>query len=105
MPTNARMDPFAWYVAWTEGNLSKSVVAYKAVNDPPERPPFLVLTDRLYAHFCDWTDGGDMLVNSTTDGAHWKLSVVSTAGRELQRLETDIPPAPGASASWRKYYH
>jgi len=105
MPRNPRMDPFARYVAWTKGDLNRSAVAYKAINDLPERPPFLILTDRWYAHFCDWTDGGDLLVNSTTDGVHWKLSVVSTTGRELQTLNTDIAPAPGACATWRKYYH
>lgn len=106
LPGNPRMDPFGQYVAWTRmASAGHPVVAYKAVSDRLERPPFTLPAGRGAAAFCDWTDGGDMLVNTSDDGDHWKLAVVTRTGKIVQNLDTDIPPAPGQVASWRKYEH
>ncbi len=107
IPQNPRMDPFGQYVAWTQMNPNLTFgVQYKHVNDPPSRPPYQITNKySTEAAFCDWTDGGEMLVNLKLAPVRWQLVLMDTAGRITQTLNTDVTPAAGSCASWRKYEH
>ena len=54
-------------------------------------------------YFCDWTEEGTLLGNSSEDGKNWSLVVFDKQGRVVRRLDTAVPPAEGPVASWRKY--
>jgi hypothetical protein len=104
-----RVDPTGQYVGWTqspngfEGGAGNVVAAFKSVRDPLDRPPFGVLLGTS-TYFCDWTDEGDLLVNYFDQGA-WRLGIVDLNGTLRRTLATDVPPAPGLVASWRRYMH
>jgi hypothetical protein len=59
------------------------------------------------ACFCDWTEQGELLVNvrKPTSPGTWTLMVLNRSGQILRELGTDVPPAAGVVASWRKYEH
>lgn len=106
------VDPMGEYVAWTqlEGG---AAAAFKAVREPAHRLPTLIgpgtpngsggVFSRVY--FCDWTEQGELLCNTTTNGVNYTLALFATDGRLVRMIPTDTPPARGISASWRKYGH
>jgi prepilin-type N-terminal cleavage/methylation domain-containing protein len=104
-----RVDPTGQYVGWTQlpsgfqGGAGNVVAAFKSVRDPLDRPPFSVLLGTS-TYFCDWTEEGDLLVNYFDQGV-WRLGIVDLNGTLRRTLATDVPPAPGLVASWRKYMH
>ena len=107
VPEAPKMDPYGELVAWghaRSGGTSKAV-AVKSLKDPLRLPPALLGLNYRTASFCDWTESGDLLVNASSNGADFKLLILSRKGELLQTLDTDVPPAPGLSASWRKYQH
>lgn len=108
-----QVDPFGEYVAWTmlQGG---AVAAFKHVNEPATRTPTYIgplgapipgepRFSRVY--FCDWTEQGELLCNTTSDGVNYQLAVFGRDGKLLRMLPTDPPPAKGVVASWRKYGH
>jgi hypothetical protein len=105
MHRSPRVDPLGEYVAWTNME-SGPRIAVKAVSDSSSRPP-TYLTTSVYsgAYFCDWTEQGDILANANRAGAGWRLVVMRRDGTLLRELATDIAPAEGVVASWRKYEH
>jgi prepilin-type N-terminal cleavage/methylation domain-containing protein len=102
-----RMDPNGEYVAWTgrRGGAgdTRRIIHFKHANDPFETPPTAVGTAFQSVYFCDWTEEGTLLGNASDDGVHWTLVVFGRDGSLVRRLETDMPPAEGPVASWRKY--
>ena len=100
-PQGPRMDPFGEWVAW--GRFDR--VLLKHVKSSPQTPPAAIATQFNSVYFCDWTDGGDLLINASVNGRSWQLFVIDKGGRVLQALNTDVPPAAGAVATWRKYEH
>ena len=81
-------------------------MAVKAVSDRLSRPP-TVIGDQFFggAYFCDWTEQGDILANVSKAGGVWRLVVLRRDGTLVRELATDVPPAEGVVASWRKYEH
>jgi prepilin-type N-terminal cleavage/methylation domain-containing protein len=102
-----RVDPMGEYVAWTSME-SGTRVAVKAVSDHVSRPPtYLSVGTGMTAgaYFCDWTEQGDLLINAQKAPGQWRLMVMKRDGTVLRELATDVPPAEGIVASWRKYQH
>lgn len=99
-----RIDMMGEYVAWSArrgGN--NRIIHVKHVNDPPAMAPTPIGDAFRSAYFCDWTEEGTLLANVTEDGANWMLAVFDRTGNLLRRMETDVRPAEGPVASWRKY--
>jgi hypothetical protein len=46
-----------------------------------------------------------MLANVSDDLMKWRLVVMDRDGGVLYDVATDVPPAEGVVASWRKYEH
>jgi hypothetical protein len=100
-----RFDPFGEYLAWTGGTMSRRFIQLKHVKDPAVMPPTNVGEAMKSVYFCDWTEQGTLLGNATDNGVDWGLVVFDRNGQLLRRLGTDVKPAPGPVASWRKYGH
>jgi prepilin-type N-terminal cleavage/methylation domain-containing protein len=101
-----RMDPMAEYVAWTGrrgSGGSERIIHMKGINEPLSMPPTAIGTEFRSVYFCDWTEEGTLLGNVSEDGRSWMLMIFDRTGRVLRRLETDVRPAEGPVASWRKY--
>jgi prepilin-type N-terminal cleavage/methylation domain-containing protein len=100
-----RVDPLGEFVAWTLRRNGRPYVAMKNVRDPSATPPTLLGDQFPAAYFCDWTEQGELLVNVQKLPAQWRLMVLSRDGVMLRELGTDVSPAEGVVASWRKYEH
>jgi prepilin-type N-terminal cleavage/methylation domain-containing protein len=101
-----RVDPGGEYVAWTFLDANGPVVALKSVNDPIERPFTRILPAGIdAAYFCDWTESGTMLCNARSSRGPYALVICDRDGKLLRRLNTEVPPAEGVIATWRKYGH
>ena len=101
-----RIDTMGEYIAWSarrRGGGNSRIVHVKHVNDPLSVPPTEIGEAFHSAYFCDWTEESTILANVTEDGANWMLAVFDRAGNLLRRMETDVRPAEGPVASWRKY--
>lgn len=100
-----RVDPFGEWVAWTKmsGN-QNGTIAIKDTQSPASSPPSLLKTPYLAAFFCDWTEQGTLLAN-VREGSNWGLVILDKSGNLMRKLPTEVRPAPGAIASWRKYGH
>jgi prepilin-type N-terminal cleavage/methylation domain-containing protein len=102
------VDPMGEFVAWTilDGG---AWAAFKAVRDPAAHPATIVglagLPSFQRIYFCDWTDDSNLLCNVTEDGVNYSLAIFDRHGRFVKKLETEMPPAKGIIASWRKYGH
>jgi prepilin-type N-terminal cleavage/methylation domain-containing protein len=110
MPTqhsqeSPRVDPLGEHVAWTLRRSGRPYVAMKNVRDPSAQPPTLLGDQFPAAYFCDWTEQGELLVNVQKSPGQWRLMVLNREGVMLRELGTDVPPAEGVVASWRKYEH
>jgi prepilin-type N-terminal cleavage/methylation domain-containing protein len=101
VPQQPRVDPFGQYVAWR----AVGGVYYKGINEPPLMPPRVVGKQFPATAFCDWTEGGDLLVNTSQDNQNWQLVVLDKRGRLVNVINTAVPPLSGAVASYRKYQH
>ena len=109
------VDPMGEFVAWTIFDGGAPRAAFKSVRDAATRPPNIIPAigpgspagvppyQRVY--FCDWTDESDLLCNASADGTNYQLVVFSRDGALLRTLDTEMPPAKGIVASWRKYGH
>jgi prepilin-type N-terminal cleavage/methylation domain-containing protein len=105
------VDPMGEFVAWTIFDFGAPRAAFKSVRDAATRPPNVVPSSgpgmpafqRVY--FCDWTDESDLLCNASADGVNYQLVVFSRDGTVVRKLETEMAPAKGIVASWRKYGH
>jgi hypothetical protein len=106
-----RVDPIGEQVGWTLRRSGRPYIAMKAVQDASSRPPTLLGEQFAEACFCDWTDQGELLVNVRKmpvpgmPANAWTLMVMGRNGQILRELGTDVPPAAGVVASWRKYEH
>lgn len=110
-----RVDPLGEYVAWTKlrspgrggapANGVPRVIALKGVHDPLALAPDLIGQSYKSIYFCDWTEGGDLLANASDDGKTFALVILDRKGNLKSKLNTDVPPAEGVVASWRKYGH
>ena len=98
-----RMDPMGEYVAWTGWRGGDRIIQMKHVNEPLETVPTQIGGAFRSVFFCDWTEDGTLLGNASEDGTNWVLVIFDRVGNVVRRLETDIPPAEGPIASWRKY--
>jgi len=105
------VDPMGEYVAWTIFDGGSPRAAFKSAKDSAARPPNLIpsfgpgMPSYSSVYFCDWTDESDLLCNASTDGQHYQLVVFSRDGTVVRKLDTEMPPAKGVVASWRKYGH
>ena len=100
-----RVDPMGEFVAWTDQAGGRRTMI-KGVNEPVTKAPSLItLPGYTSVYFCDWTDQGTLLGNATRDGRNWTLVLFTRDGKLIRRLETNVPPAQGVIASWRKYGH
>jgi prepilin-type N-terminal cleavage/methylation domain-containing protein len=105
------VDPMGEFVAWTVFDGGSARAAFKSARDAATRPPTLIPTlgpgmpSYTSVYFCDWTDESDLLCNASTDGQHYQLVVFSRDGTLRRKLDTEMPPAKGVVASWRKYGH
>jgi prepilin-type N-terminal cleavage/methylation domain-containing protein len=101
-----RVDGNGEFVGWTQngGATYGRRIAWKAVNDPPSRPPTIIGEGFSEICFCDWTEQGQILANVGRNGT-WKLAIFDRSGRFVRELPTAMPPAAGVIASWRKYEH
>jgi prepilin-type N-terminal cleavage/methylation domain-containing protein len=100
-----RMDPLGEYVAWTGWRGASRIIQMKHVNEPLETVPAQIGGAFRSVFFCDWTEDGTLLGNASDDGTNWRLVIFDRAGNVVRRLQTDVPPAEGPVASWRKYGH
>jgi prepilin-type N-terminal cleavage/methylation domain-containing protein len=98
-----RMDPMGEYVAWTGWRGGNRIIQMKHVNEPLQTTPTQLGGEFRSAFFCDWTEDGTLLGNVTDDGSQWTLVIFDRVGNVVRRLQTDVPPAEGPIASWRKY--
>jgi prepilin-type N-terminal cleavage/methylation domain-containing protein len=102
-----RMDPTGEWVAWSQerANSSNSYwIALKSVREPSSTPPTLLgVAGYVSAYFCDFTEEGTLLANVSRNGVDYKLVVMDRSGNIRRELNTEIPPAKGAVATWRKY--
>ena len=100
-----RVDPMGEYVAWTMTQ-GRPQIAMKAVGDLAGRAPTILGSGYAGgAYFCDWTEQGDLLANVSKSPGVWRLAVLRRDGAVLRELATDVAPAEGIVASWRKYEH
>jgi prepilin-type N-terminal cleavage/methylation domain-containing protein len=101
------MDSSGEYVGWTSKEPGWEKIVYKNVNDPVSIPPTVVdIKGYREVFFCDWTDDGNILANGHRIlGKQWVLFIVDKQGRLIRELPTEVPPAEGFVASWRKYWH
>ena len=100
-----RMDPLGEYVAWSGWRGGNRIIQMKHVNEPLETVPVQIGGAFRSVFFCDWTEDGTLLGNASDDGTKWTLVIFDRVGNVVRRLETDVPPAEGPIASWRKYAH
>jgi prepilin-type N-terminal cleavage/methylation domain-containing protein len=100
-----RVDPQGEYVGWTLRRNGRPYVAMKGTRESSLKEPSLIGTDYDQAYFCDWTEGGEILANVRRATGNWKLVVLNRDGTLSHELATDMPPAEGVVASWRKYEH
>ena len=101
----ARMDPMGEWVAWTGTAGGGKAIQLKGVNEPVNQSPTTIKGDFTSVYFCDWTEDGTLLGNGTRDGSKWTLAIFNRDGDVLRELQTDVRPAQGPIASWRKYGH
>jgi hypothetical protein len=100
-----RVDPLGEYVAWTLHRTGRAFVAFKSVGDSSLTPPTLLGQQYQHAYFCDWTEQGTLLINTSQDMQHWRLAIITRSGSLVRELSTPTPPGEGVVASWRKYEH
>ena len=101
-----RVDPYGELVAWTLWRGNRPYVAMKSSRAISSTPPSLLGDKFTRAYFCDWTEGGDLLANVTTNGTRYKLVVLRRKdGSVARELGTAIPPPEGVVASYRRYEH
>lgn len=100
-----RVDPFGEFVAWTLWKNNKAYVALKATNAPSWVAPFLLGEQYTNAVFCDWTEGGDLLVNVLDLGKQKLVILKRRDGSFSRELNLTSAPASGVVATWRKYEH
>jgi prepilin-type N-terminal cleavage/methylation domain-containing protein len=100
-----RVDPFGEFVAWTIWKSNRSYVALKTTSAPSWVPPFPLGEQYTNAVFCDWTEGGDLLVNVTELGKQKLVILRRRDGSVSRELGLLMPPASGVVATWRKYEH
>ena len=98
-----KVDPMGEYVAWTELN-GGAMTAFKHVREPAARAPSY-LTGFARTYFCDWSEQGEMLCNTTRDNVNYELALFGRDGRLVRMIPTETPPNSGVVASWRKYGH
>jgi prepilin-type N-terminal cleavage/methylation domain-containing protein len=100
-----RIDMMGEYVAWSarRSGGNNRIIHLKHVNDPLTMAPTPIGEEFRSAYFCDWTEEGTVLANVSADGVNWMLAVFDRTGNLLRRMETDVRPAEGPVASWRKY--
>ena len=102
-----KVDPFGEFVAWTilKNGGKDPQVAMKPARALSSEPPSMLAGNYSASYFCDWTGHGHLLVNAY-DGARWKLVMLRRSdGSLVSELQTELPPAEGVVASWRKYEH
>ena len=106
-----RVDMMGEFVAWTihgpAAGGGAAAVGIKAVTDPPSLAPTIIGRSQGYGdvYFCDWTEQGTLLCNTSANGQSWQLAIFERDGKLIRKLETPVPPAKGVVASWRKYLH
>jgi prepilin-type N-terminal cleavage/methylation domain-containing protein len=101
-----RVDPFGEHVAWTLWSSKHAYVAVKSAKAPSNLPPTKFGESFAGAYFCDWTEGGDLLVNVSTNGVTWNLVILRRRdGSIASELRTIVNPPEGVVASYRKYEH
>jgi prepilin-type N-terminal cleavage/methylation domain-containing protein len=101
-----RVDPFGEFVAWTLWQAQKPSVVIKPVRASSTLPPSSLSSAFAGAYFCDWTEGGDILANVSSNSVSWRLVILRrTDGSVLRDVRTAVPPPEGVVASWRKYEH
>jgi prepilin-type N-terminal cleavage/methylation domain-containing protein len=104
-----RIDPSGEWVAWSQERFPSSNtyhIALKAVREPASTPPTLLgLVGYASSYFCDFTEDGTLLANVSRDGINFKLVVMDKSGVVRREVNTEVPPAKGAIATWRKYGH
>jgi len=98
-----RVDPFGEYVGWTI-HRGQPCIAIKPVREVSTAQPTILSTQWPAAYFCDWTEQGTILANVKRPD-RWQLVVLNKSGKIIRELATDIPPAEGPVASWRKHEH
>lgn len=107
-----QVDPMGEYVAWTM--MSGASAAFKHIREPASRPPTFIgprsVTipgERRFArvYFCDWTEQGELLCNTSQTGSTYELALFGRDGRLIRMLPTEPRPGRGVVASWRKYGH
>lgn len=108
-----QVDLMGEYVGWTimDGGAS---AAFKHVREPASRAPTLigpssavVPGERRFqrVYFCDWTEQGELLCNTSVNGTTYELALFGRDGRLIRMLPTEPRPGRGVVASWRKYGH
>jgi prepilin-type N-terminal cleavage/methylation domain-containing protein len=110
-----RVDMMGEFVAWTRARsqggggigADNRCIAMKPVYAPPDQPPFLIGADSTFKSvcFCDWTEQGELLGNASVDNKNWQLVIFDRNGNLIRKLGTQVPPAKGSIAAYRKYGH
>lgn len=98
-----RIDAVGEYIGWTL-NRGRPYIAIKRSSDPSNLPPTLLGSQYTAAYFCDWTEQGTILANIRV-ASGWRLAILNRNGSLNHELATDIAPAEGPIATWRKYWH
>jgi hypothetical protein len=109
------VDPTGEWVAWTryDGGEGPVGVAIKGLKDHSSVKPTILPPETDFVVFCDWTDDGNLLVNSSIPPrsggfmgtTKWQLMIINKEGKVLRRLATRVRPYSASIASWRKYEH
>lgn len=109
-----QIDPSGNWLAWTQFDWHHGGVgiAIKSLKDPSWMQPTVIPPESEYVVFCDWTEDGQLLVNSSVaprtggmDTSKWELKIIDKQGRLIRRLNTQVRPFPASIAMWRKYGH
>ncbi|MCY2950820.1 MAG: prepilin-type N-terminal cleavage/methylation domain-containing protein [Planctomycetota bacterium] len=101
---NPRGDRMGEWVAWTRNN----AVALKYLKNVASEVPRMLATEYGGATFCDFSPDGNLLINARkkdSRNGEWGLLLIDKLGKLVRDIPTEVAPARGGYASWRKYRH
>jgi hypothetical protein len=98
-----QVDPLGEWAAWSPRGAGG--VEIHSLRDHSNTPPSVISGPfSTYSMFCDWTEDGQLLVNTHSVG-RTELVVLAKDGTLVRRVPTDTRPAVGSIAACRKWGH
>jgi len=99
------VDPNGEWLAWSSGRGNESsCVMLKRLGSNPSEDPIRLETNLKCVLFCDWTEGGELLVQIWEPGASM-LAIMGIDGQIIRRVPSTVSNWRRPYAVWRKYGH